>query len=247
MNDGQLNSVATNVTVTASVANAAPVANAGTPQTVVAGSVVTLDGSASADANNDALTYQWTLTAKPVSSVAALNTPTIAKPSFTADLAGDYVATLTVNDGKVSSSAATVTLKATPLKSVSLLSVPDSFFGGEDSLQPWPYSMVSSAQASVSCVGAGCATVYDVATFKLRASGQSFTIANLAANNLTSGSPITPLFSGLSDGQTITDGQTVTFKLQSPFTRGSTVNLNYSFTIKETGDAFNYTVQLKTN
>ena len=247
VNDGRLDSVPTNVAVTASVANAAPVANAGTPQTVVVGSILTLDGSASADANNDALTYQWTLTTKPVGSGAVLNTPTIAKPSFTADVAGDYVATLIVSDGKVNSSAATVTLKATPLKSVSLLSVPDSFFGGEDSLQPWPYSMTSSAQGSVNCIGTGCATAYDVATFKLRASGQSFTIANLTASNLTSGSPIAPLFSGLSNGQTIADGQTVTFKLQSPFTKGSTVNLKYSFTIKETGDTFNYTVQLKTN
>jgi len=247
VNDGKLDSTAATVTVTASVANAVPVANAGAPQTVVAGSVVTLDGSASVDADQDALTYQWGLTSKPAGSTATLSSATAAKPSFTVDIAGDYVATLTVNDGKVNSSSATVTLTATPVKSVTLLSVPDSLFGGEDRLQPWPFATAGSASASVSCVGAGCATVYDVATFKLRASGQSFTIANLEAINLTSGSPIAPLFSGLSNGQTITDGQTVTFKLQSPFTKGNTVNLKYSFTIKETGDTFSYTAQLKTN
>ena len=247
VNDGKLDSTAATVTVTASVANAAPVANAGVAQTVVADSVVTLDGSGSTDANQDALTYHWALTSKPAGSTAALSSVTAAKPSFTADLAGNYVATLTVNDGKVSSSAATVTLTATPVKSVTLFSVPDSFFGGEDKSQVWPFATSSSASASVTCVGAGCATVYDIATFKLKVSGQSFTIANLEAINLTSGSPIAPLFSGLSNGQTITDGQTATFKLQSPFTKGSTVNLQYSFTIKETGDTFSYSVQLKTN
>ncbi|PIY23372.1 MAG: hypothetical protein COZ10_09450, partial [Comamonadaceae bacterium CG_4_10_14_3_um_filter_60_75] len=47
VNDGTTASSAAAVTVTASVANAAPVANAGIAQNVVAGSVVTLDGSAS--------------------------------------------------------------------------------------------------------------------------------------------------------------------------------------------------------
>jgi hypothetical protein len=126
---------------------------------------------------------------------------------------------------------------------LTLLSVPNSFFGGSDTVLAFPYSVSSTVTASVTCVGSGCPTVYDVATFKLRASGQSYTITNLQAT----GSPITPLFSGLSNGQTIIDGQTVTFKLQSPFTDGATVSLTYSFTVLETGQTFRYTVLLKTN
>jgi hypothetical protein len=83
---------------------------------VVAGSAVTLDGSASSDANSDPLTYAWTLTSKPAGSTAALSSATSAKPTFTADVAGTYVGTLTVNDGKVNSTAAVaaVTSSAVP-------------------------------------------------------------------------------------------------------------------------------------
>jgi len=109
--------------------NAAPVANAGLAQSVLTGTLVTLDGSASTDANNDALTYSWSLTSKPAGSGAALLSPTAVKPTFTADVAGTYVAALTVSDGKLSSSAATVSVTAaspvTPVTPASLtLSLP---------------------------------------------------------------------------------------------------------------------------
>lgn len=226
--------------------NTAPVANAGVAQNVVAGSVVTLDGSASSDANGDPLTYAWTITSKPAGSTAALSSTTSAKPTFTADVAGTYVASLVVNDGKVSSSAATSNI-TTVAPVLTLLSVSSGFFGGSDTVVLMPFSTTSSASASIQCVGSGCATAYDVDTYRLRASGQSYTITNLRATNLTGGSSIVPLFSGLSNGQTIADGSTVTFKLQSPFTRGSTVNLRYAFTVQETGATFEYTVQLRTN
>ena len=155
--------------------------------------------------------------------------------------------TLIVNDGLVDSAVSTVTVTATaaPAPSLTLKSVPDSwgcFFSCSETVLTWPYSMSSSASASVTCMGSGCSSYYDVATFKLTASGQSFTITNLQA----SGS-MTPWFSGLSNGQTIISGQTVTFKLQSPFTRGATVYQTYSFTVKETGQTFRYTVSLTTN
>jgi len=100
--------------------NVAPLANAGAAQSVLTGTLVTLDGSASSDANNDALTYAWSLNSKPVGSGAALLSATSVKPTFTADVAGSYVASLTVNDGKLSSTAATVSVTATSLTSLTL-------------------------------------------------------------------------------------------------------------------------------
>ena len=100
--------------------NAAPVANAGLAQSVLTGTLVTLDGSASTDANGDALIYSWSFNSKPVGSGAALLSATSVKPTFTTDVAGGYVAVLTVNDGKLSSSPATVTVTATSLPSLTL-------------------------------------------------------------------------------------------------------------------------------
>ena len=112
VNDGKINSDISAVTVTASVANAAPVANAGTNQNVTVPVTVTLDGTASSDANRDALTYLWTLVSKPTSSTAALSSTTSPKPTFSADLAGVYVASLVVNDGALSSPVTTTTITA---------------------------------------------------------------------------------------------------------------------------------------
>ena len=112
VNDGKQDSSIAATTITASAANAAPVANAGVNQNVTAAAVVTLDGTASSDANRDTLTYRWALAAKPTSSAAALSSATSAKPTFTADLAGVYVASLIVNDGVLDSVVSTTTITA---------------------------------------------------------------------------------------------------------------------------------------
>ncbi len=112
VNDGKVNSSASSVSITAAVANATPVANVGTAQSVVIGTVVTLDGSASSDANGDTLTYIWAFTSKPFGSIAILSNATAIKPTFTPDVVGAYVISLTVNDGKASSSAASLNVTA---------------------------------------------------------------------------------------------------------------------------------------
>ena len=112
VNDGKIDSALTSVSVTATTANAAPVANAGNNQNVTIGSTVTLDGTASSDANNDSLTYKWALQSKPINSSAAISSLASAKPTFKADLAGTYVAILVVSDGKASSEIAVVSVLA---------------------------------------------------------------------------------------------------------------------------------------
>ncbi|MBI3774311.1 MAG: PKD domain containing protein [Gammaproteobacteria bacterium] len=60
--------------------NVAPVANAGPVQSILVGTEVKLSGSASTDANNDPLTYLWTLTSKPTNIAAMLSDVTSATP-----------------------------------------------------------------------------------------------------------------------------------------------------------------------
>jgi hypothetical protein len=98
--------------VTPPPGNRAPIANAGAAKTVATGADVALDGSASSDPDGDALTFSWTLQ-RPATSAAALTGATTSKPGFVADVAGSYVATLTVSDGKVTASASvTITAQA---------------------------------------------------------------------------------------------------------------------------------------
>lgn len=118
VSDGKDRSPTAFITVVASAANSAPVANAGAAQSVSTTSVVTLNGTGSTDANGDTLTYRWTLTSKPTSSTAALSSATVASPTFTADLAGSYVASLVVNDGKLdSNNTSTITVTASAANS----------------------------------------------------------------------------------------------------------------------------------
>jgi hypothetical protein len=119
VNDGKLSSPSSSMTVTASPPNVAPVANAGMNQTVLVTSVVMLDGTGSSDANGDSLTYLWSLTSRPAGSVTTLSSTTVVKPTFSPDRSGTYGATLTVNDGKVNSVAAKVTvLVETPISGI---------------------------------------------------------------------------------------------------------------------------------
>jgi hypothetical protein len=93
--------------------NSIPTANAGLDQNIATTSQVTLNGSASADANSDPLTYAWSITSKPAGSSATLSNAAIVNPTFTADLDGSYILQLVVNDGMVDSAADTVTITAT--------------------------------------------------------------------------------------------------------------------------------------
>jgi hypothetical protein len=73
-------------------------ADAGADQSVQIGKTVTLDGSASKDSKGTALTYSWAFTARPAGSAAALTDAAKEKPTFVADLAGEYEVELTVTN-----------------------------------------------------------------------------------------------------------------------------------------------------
>jgi hypothetical protein len=108
VDDGVLPSAPDSVVIT--VLNSAPAANAGPDQTAHVTHVVTLDGSASADPDGDALSYQWTLASRPAGSAAVLSNPSSASPTFLVDRPGTYSAQLVVGDGSATSAADTVTI-----------------------------------------------------------------------------------------------------------------------------------------
>lgn len=90
--------------------NTPPTADAGSDQTAEVGAMVQLNGSNSSDSDGDTLSYSWAFISKPNNSDATLSDATTSKPTFTADIAGTYDVSLTVNDGTVDSEADTVTI-----------------------------------------------------------------------------------------------------------------------------------------
>jgi hypothetical protein len=75
---------------------------------------VTLDGSASFDADGDELTYSWTLVSKPGRSEMVFGGSDTVTATFDADVMGYYTFDLVVNDGTVDSlpSRVTISVKA---------------------------------------------------------------------------------------------------------------------------------------
>ena len=84
---------------TPSGCNNPPVAEAGEAQTVEKGTTVALDGTRSYDPDGDELTYLWSFLSVPAGSRAVFDDETSPTPTFIADMAGDYVIQLIVNDG----------------------------------------------------------------------------------------------------------------------------------------------------
>ncbi|MCP3166532.1 tandem-95 repeat protein [Myxococcus sp. QH3KD-4-1] len=102
------------VTVTLRNVNRAPTANAGAAASAVSGTTVTLDGSASSDADGTALSYTWTQVSGPS---VALSNATSAQPTFTApsvQAQRDLVFSLVVSDGVASSAASLVVITINP-------------------------------------------------------------------------------------------------------------------------------------
>jgi hypothetical protein len=117
VSDGKISSAPATVTITAYASP--PTADAGPDQSgIIAGTTVTLDGSASIGAN---LSYTWRFTAKPDNAGSVvLADATVVNPTFTPTLAGTYVIELIVKDRLVSSQPDTVTVTVVPANTGSI-------------------------------------------------------------------------------------------------------------------------------
>ena len=243
VNDGTVDSAPSTATIiaTAGLTNGPPMSNAGIDQVVAPGTTVRLTGLGSADIEHDVLTYRWQLKSKPAGSTAVLSSLTAAQPTFVADMAGDYVATLIVNDGSVNSSEDNVTVTATP-NLLNLYQVQDNGAGPVETKAGLPY--ITNATVQKSCSGS-CAANFTVDTFKVAAAGTSFMITNVTAVDSTG--KVVPAIVGLVSGQVIPAGSSATFSLVSPKTNGATAKLTYKFFVAETGQSFVYNADFTSN
>jgi hypothetical protein len=126
VNDGVADSTPATVTITTT--NSPPAANAGADQVnMLVGTVVTLDGTQSADADEQPISYRWALLAKPETSAAGLADGETATPTLVPDVPGDYVAQLIVNDGFADSAPDTVLVHVVPVPVVAVEAIdPDA-------------------------------------------------------------------------------------------------------------------------
>lgn len=123
--DGELDSEPDQIVI--NTENSRPVADAGLDQEAVVRQTVTLDGGNSSDSDNDPLSFQWSLIAKPVGSESALSPlmqlivndgqlgskPNSDQAIFIPDRAGEYLVQLLVNDGYVNSEPDAAMVKVT--------------------------------------------------------------------------------------------------------------------------------------
>jgi nitrate/TMAO reductase-like tetraheme cytochrome c subunit len=101
--------VVVNITVPATAVNMNAVflglvANAGAPQTVLQGSTVTLNGSATINTGTGTVSYAWAQTG---GAAVALSNAFVQKPTFTAAAAGSYTFKLTATYGTYTSTSYT--------------------------------------------------------------------------------------------------------------------------------------------
>jgi len=243
VNNGTLNSAPSTVRINNK--ETLPVANPGPNQNVQVGATVTLNGSASSDADNDPLTYAWSFTSRPAGSNATLTNANTVSANFVADVAGTYIVQLIVNDGFGNGPPATVTITATTASTITLTPNPLNL-----TTSPGTLTVTLSAPAgqggqvvNLSSSNGGVASVPASVTIAQGSTGANVTVtpgtqgtATLtgSASGFTSGTttvnvgaPPTISFTPTSIAITGTATQNLALNLSSPAPAGGlTINLS---------------------
>tara|TARA_R110000744_G_scaffold19280_3_gene50940 strand:+ start:4361 stop:5641 length:1281 start_codon:yes stop_codon:yes gene_type:complete len=129
--------------------NSAPIANAGVDQAVFLNSTVVLSGELSSDADNDTLGYSWSFSSIPNGSMATLSSETELAPTFVADVTGNYMVNLTVDDTLLNSEVDSVEIVVSEVPQSSTLDIlcdynyneyNDSIYVQDDSTSQWSCS-----------------------------------------------------------------------------------------------------------
>jgi len=114
VNDGEVDSNAAFLTVsTLNLAPKAEMKSSGSThaENFIVGDKIELDGSSSFDPEHQSLLYHWNLSVKPELSEALLDNNESVKPSFIADVSGNYIFELTVDDGVNTSLSNTIQIE----------------------------------------------------------------------------------------------------------------------------------------
>jgi hypothetical protein len=111
--DGQADSPADFVIVTAEAPEGQPIAVAGDDMAASVGDTITFDGSRSYDPHGKPITYTWTLVELPDGSTATVSDGTTAGGWIIADQRGVYVANLVVSNGLASSDPDAIVITVT--------------------------------------------------------------------------------------------------------------------------------------
>lgn len=246
VSDGRRDSRADRVTVTASTANSAPVADAGPDRNVSVNETATLDGRGSTDADDDDLSYAWRIVSRPDGSAASLADPNDAQPSLTTDTVGDYIVELTVSDGQASDTDR-ATVSAGPV----LVLFVDRGNPVDDSPDYLAIEAnIFASQLTIADIpdGANRLERLRVGRFRLEAIGQAYTIDDLRYEvvRITTGGAQPKLsVDGLASGDTVVVGESRAFATIAediPVPGG--YRFDFMFTVRETGEDYRLTFRV---
>jgi len=112
VNDGALNSVKQRVTLHAVATNAKPVADAGSDVFVTTKKYTYLNGTNSSDADNDTMTFKWSVLSQPAGSSEQVINDATPEPYFRPRQEGEFLIGLVVNDSIENSDVDTIIITA---------------------------------------------------------------------------------------------------------------------------------------